>query len=426
MTVTAIVGAQYGDEGKGRIVDYLATSADMVIRFQGGDNAGHTVVNEQGKFALHMIPSGIFNPDTVNVIGTGCVVNPQALLAEIAALEKADINTGNLWISHRAQMLMPYHLDMDHLEEENRESGQKIGTTKRGIGPAYEDKMARRGLRLGDLLDSAWLEERLENACARASQNLALLGGSPLDPGVILAVCQDARDALAPRIVDTVPMIRSALARDRTILLEGQLGVMRDLDWGIYPFVTSSHPTAAYAAVGAGMPMQAITDVMGVSKAYTTAVGTGPFPTELDDDTGERLRTLGGEYGATTGRPRRCGWLDLVTLRYGAWLNGMTELALTKLDILDTFETIQVCTGYEMPDGRLETACMPDTSFLQQAKPRYHELPGWLTPTTECRTLADLPGAARSFVAFISEQIDLPIRLIGVGAAREQIVTVAA
>ncbi len=422
MTVKAVVGAQYGDEGKGRIVDFLATDADMVVRFQGGDNAGHTVVNECGKFALHMIPSGIFNPHTVNVIGTGCVVNPVALQAEIEMLEASGIATGNLYISHRAQMLMPYHLELDRREEAQRDTGQKIGTTQRGIGPAYEDKMSRSGLRMGDLLNSVWLEERLENLAPRISQRLAGLGGAALDVQALFAVCQAAREHLADRIVDTVPLMRTALAEKRTLVLEGQLGIMRDLDYGVYPFVTSSHPSAPYAAVGAGIPLQAITHVIGVTKAYATSVGTGPFPTELHDETGETLREVGGEYGATTGRPRRCGWLDLVTLRYATFLNGVTALAMTKLDVLDEFEVIQVCVGYRYPDGRVERDSMPDTPLAARIVPEYIELPGWRESTRPCRTWSDLPTAAQEFVRFVEQQTQVDIMYIGVGPARDQLV----
>ena len=423
MTVKVVVGAQYGDEGKGRIVDYLAQDADMVVRFQGGDNAGHTVVNEFGKFALHMIPSGIFNPQIVNVVGTGCVVNPVALKAEMESLEAVNIDTSKLLISNRAQMLMPYHLELDRLEEEVREEGQKIGTTKRGIGPAYEDKMSRSGLRIGDLLNSVWLEERLENLLPRISQKLRSMGGQAPDIGEMVAVCREARAFFADRIVDTVPLMRSALAASQTILLEGQLGIMRDLDYGIYPFVTSSHPSGPYAAVGAGIPLQAITDVIGVTKAYTTSVGTGPFPTELEDEVGERMRNIGGEFGATTGRPRRCGWLDAVTLRYAAFLNGITEFAMTKLDVLDEFEFIKICVGYKGPDGQVELDSIPDTSSMDLFEPEYVELPGWLEKTVDCRNWDDLPKAAQGFVTFVEQQINVDIKLIGVGPERDQLVT---
>lgn len=422
MAVKVVVGAQYGDEGKGRIVDSIASEADMVVRFQGGDNAGHTVVNEFGKFALHMIPSGIFNPRIVNVIGTGCVVNPLALKSEMETLSSAGIDTGNLLISSRAQMVMPYHLEMDRLEEVNREANQKIGTTKRGIGPAYEDKTSRSGLRMGDLLDGIWLEERLANLQSRISQKLLGLGGTEPDMTDLFDACQVARGFLSDRIVDTVPLMRNALTQRQTILLEGQLGIMRDLDYGIYPFVTSSHPLAPYAAVGAGIPLQAITDVIGVTKSYTTSVGAGPFPTELNDEVGETLRQVGGEFGATTGRPRRCGWLDLVTLRYAAFLNGLTEFAMTKLDVLDEFETIKVCNGYRMPDGNIELASMPDTLLLERVEPMYVELPGWKESTVDCRTWQELPRAARGFVKFVEEQTKIGIPFIGVGPRRDQFV----
>lgn len=422
MTVRVIVGAQYGDEGKGRIVDYFAPEAHMVVRFQGGDNAGHTVVNEHGKFALHMVPSGIFNPRTVNVIGTGCVVNPVSLQEELEGLEAAGIDTANLFISSRAQMLMPYHLNLDELEEENREDSQKIGTTKRGIGPAYEDRSSRAGLRMGDLLNGSWLEERIENLLPRISHRLERLGGPAPDPRELLDVCELTRTRLGGRIVDTVPLMRKALAEEQTILLEGQLGVMRDLDYGVYPFVTSSHPTAPYAAVGAGIPCQALQEVMGVTKAYATAVGTGPFPTELHGEIGDRLRELGGEYGATTGRPRRCGWLDLVTLRYAAFLNGMTSFALTKLDVLDSFDSIRVCTRYRMPDGSVVADSMPDTTLLEDAEPQYVELPGWKFDTTDCRSWNDLPAAAREFISFVEAETDVSVSHIGVGPEREQLV----
>ncbi len=291
MSVTAIVGAQWGDEGKGRIIDYLAQEADVVIRFQGGDNAGHTVINEYGKHALHLIPSGIFNPTTQNIIGSGCVVNPQALLDEMKNLEAAGLKLDNLWISNRAQMVMPYHRLLDELEETAR-GKDTIGTTKRGIGPAYADKASRSGLRIGDLLQPDWLEGRLDNALMTVNQKIQILGGQPVDGQELYALCMDYREKLAHRIIDTVPMTRKALAKQRSFLLEGQLGVMRDLDWGIYPYVTSSNPTASFAASGAGLPARVIDRVIGVVKAYSTCVGDGPFPVELHDADGEKLRAI--------------------------------------------------------------------------------------------------------------------------------------
>ncbi len=419
MSVTAIVGAQWGDEGKGRIIDYLAQKADVVIRFQGGDNAGHTVINEYGKHALHLVPSGIFNPSTKNIIGSGCVVNPQALMQEMDGLLAAGVSLDNLWISTRAQMLMPYHRELDVLEEAAR-GKDTIGTTKRGIGPAYADKAARSGLRVGDLLQPDWLEARLDNALRTINRKIEILGGSPVDGNQLFPTCMAYRERLASRIVDTVPIVRQALEAGDKILLEGQLGVMRDLDWGIYPYVTSSNPTASYASSGAGLPARAIGRVIGVVKAYSTAVGDGPFPVELHDEMGERLRSEGGEFGATTGRPRRCGWFDGVAIRYAAWLNGMTGLAVTKLDMLDNFDTLRICTGYELPGGEIVTDSMPDTPVLYQVKPIYEEWPGWGCCTSDCRSWADLPDNAKAYVARLSELAGVKVDYVSVGPERAQ------
>ncbi len=418
MSVTAVVGAQWGDEGKGRIIDYLAQQADMVIRFQGGDNAGHTVINEHGKHALHLIPSGIFNPATCNIIGTGCVINPQSLLDEMASLEAAGVSLNNLWISARAQIVMPYHRQLDVLEEAAR-GADTIGTTKRGIGPAYADKAARSGLRIGDLLQPQWLEGRLDNALTTVNRKIEILGGEPVDGQALYGLLMEYRDKLADRIVDTVPMTKAAQQAGQSILLEGQLGVMRDLDWGIYPYVTSSNPTAAFAPSGAGLPARAITEVIGVVKAYSTAVGDGPFPVELSDD-GARLRKIGLEFGATTGRPRRCGWFDGVAIRYAAWLNGMTGLAITKLDVLDSFETLKICTGYRLPDGSVITDSMPDTPVLNAVTPIYEEWPGWMESTEDCRTWDDLPKAARAYIHRLAELADVRVEYVSVGPERDQ------
>jgi adenylosuccinate synthase len=419
MAVTAIVGAQWGDEGKGRIIDYLAQNADVVIRFQGGDNAGHTVINEYGKHALHLIPSGIFNPKTANIIGSGCVVNPQSLLEEMASLGKSGLALDNLWISTRAQMLMPYHRTLDVLEESAR-GADSIGTTKRGIGPAYADKATRSGLRMGDLLQPDWLETRLDSALRTINRKIEILGGDPVDGAALYALCMEFRAKLGDRIVDTVPMVRRAIEQKQEILLEGQLGVMRDLDWGIYPYVTSSNPTAAFASSGAGLPARAIDRVIGVVKAYSTAVGDGPFPVELTDATGEKLRSEGGEYGATTGRPRRCGWFDGVAIRYASWLNGMTGLAITKLDVLDTFDVIQVCVGYQLPNGEIIRDSMPDTPLLYQVTPIYEEWEGWKVSTANCRHWDDLPKAARAYIHRLSELADIKVDYVSVGPERDQ------
>jgi len=423
MSVTAIVGAQWGDEGKGRIIDYLAQVADVVIRFQGGDNAGHTVINEYGKHALHLIPSGIFNPTTQNIIGSGCVVNPQALLDEMKNLEAAGLKLDNLWISNRAQMVMPYHRLLDELEETAR-GKDTIGTTKRGIGPAYADKASRSGLRIGDLLQPDWLEGRLDSALMTVNQKLQILGGQPLDGQELYALCMNYREKLAHRIIDTVPMTRKALEEQRSFLLEGQLGVMRDLDWGIYPYVTSSNPTASFAASGAGLPARVIDRVIGVVKAYSTCVGDGPFPVELHDADGEKLRAIGGEFGATTGRPRRCGWFDGVAINYAAWLNGMTGLAITKLDVLDHFETLRICTGYRLPSGELVTNTMPDTPVLYDAQPVYEEWAGWNTSTEQCRRWEDLPQPAQAYIRRLSELAGVKVDYVSVGPEREQMFAV--
>lgn len=423
MPVTAIVGAQWGDEGKGRIIDYLAQEADVVIRFQGGDNAGHTVINQFGKHALHLIPSGIFNPNTQNIIGSGCVVNPQSLLKEMADLAGAGIELNNLWISTRAQMLMPYHRTLDILEEAAR-GKDTIGTTKRGIGPAYADKAARAGLRMGDLLQPDWLEARLDNALRTVNRKIEIMGGEPVDGNELYKLCMDFRQQLGPRIVDTVPMTRYAVLANQRILLEGQLGVMRDLDWGIYPYVTSSNPTASYAASGAGLPARVIDKVIGVVKAYSTAVGDGPFPVELHDADGARLREVGGEFGATTGRPRRCGWFDGVAIGYAAWLNGMTGLAITKLDVLDGFESIKICVGYRLADGTVVTDSMPDTPVLMQATPVLEEWEGWQTSTADCRAWDDLPKQARAYIHRLSALAGIKVDYVSVGAERDQMFAV--
>lgn len=421
MTVTAIVGAQWGDEGKGRIVDYLAQAADMVIRFQGGDNAGHTVVNDRGTFRLHLVPSGIFNPATQCIVGPGTVVNPDTLLAELAELAAAGVETGNLWLSERAHLILPYHRLLDGLEESAR-GGQQIGTTKRGIGPAYADKAARAGLRLGDLLRPAHLRDRLAAALPQKNLTLAHFGQPALALDDLLAQAEAWRAALAGRIVDTLPLVRDAVRGGEQVLLEGQLGVMRDLDWGTYPFVTSSNPIAGGACAGAGLPPSAISQVIGVAKAYCTAVGAGPFPTELHDETGVRLREVGGEYGATTGRPRRCGWLDGVALPYAAWLNGFTGLAITKLDVLDGLPELKICTGYLL-DGQL-IARVPDTPDYERCEPVYETWPGWAGSTREARRWEDLPAEAQAYLRRIAELAGVPISYVSVGPEREQLIVV--
>jgi adenylosuccinate synthase len=430
MPVTAVVGAQWGDEGKGRVVDYLACSqgaggrpADMVIRFQGGDNAGHTVINRFGEFKLHLIPSGIFNPETRCLVGTGCVVNPATLLAEMDALEAAGVALDGLFVSSRAHLTLPYHRQLDGLEEQQR-GERAIGTTRRGIGPTYADKAARWGLRAGDLLRPDHLRERLAATLPHKNRTLAYYEGEPLSLDALLSECAGWAERLAPHIADTLPLVRAAVEADRSVLLEGQLGVMRDLDWGVYPYVTSSNPLASFGPVGAGLPMRSVSEVVGVVKVYVTAVGAGPLPTELTGETGERLRRAGGEYGATTGRPRRCGWLDAVALDYANWLNGFTGLAVTKLDVLDGMPEVKICTAYRLPSGEAITQ-VPDPFTLAGVEPVYETWPGWEGSTAQARQWEDLPGAAQRYLRRIEDLARAPIRWISVGPEREAMITLA-
>lgn len=419
MTITAVVGAQWGDEGKGRVVDYLAQQADLVIRYQGGDNAGHTVVNDLGLFRLHLVPSGIFNPATRCIIGPGTVVHPPALLAEMAELTAAHVSLDNLWLSERGHVVMPYHRLLDGLEEGAR-GGAQIGTTKRGIGPTYADKAARHGIRLGDLLRPDYLRERLTLILPNKNRELAHFGAAPLALEDVIGEALSWGEALVGRITDTLPMVQEAVRGGREVLLEGQLGVMRDLDWGTYPYVTSSNPLAAGAYLGAGLPPRAIDRVIGVVKAYCTAVGAGPFPTELHDETGTRLREVGQEFGATTGRPRRCGWFDGVAISYAAWLNGFTGLAVTKLDVLDGVPELKICTGYRIRGEVI--ARVPDTCDMALAEPVYETWPGWQEPTREARTWDDLPKAARAYLHRMAELAGVPIQYVSVGPERDQLI----
>jgi len=394
----------------------------MVLRFQGGDNAGHTVVNRFGEFKLHLVPSGIFNPQTRCVVGTGCVVNPETLLAEAEELRAAGVSLDNLFISSRAHLILPYHRQLDGLEEAAR-GAKAIGTTRRGIGPVYADKAARWGLRVGDLLRPDRLRERLATLLPRKNRTITYFGGEPVDLDSLTDRCLHWAEQLRPHIADTLPLVRAAVEADQTLLLEGQLGVMRDLDWGAYPYVTSSNPLASFGPVGAGLPMRAVTQVVGVVKAYVTAVGAGPLPTELTDETGERLRRVGREYGATTGRPRRCGWLDAVALDYACWLNGFTDLAVTKLDVLDGIPELKICTGYRLPSGQV-THRMPDPATLATVEPIYETWPGWDRPTRDARRWEDLPGEAQRYLRRIEELTGVPIRWVSVGPEREAMITV--
>ena len=416
MPVTAVVGAQWGDEGKGRVIDYLASKADIVIRFQGGNNAGHTVVNNLGTFRLHLIPSGIFYPQVRCIMGAGTAIDPTSLLDEMAELERSGVNVSNLWIDRRAHVVWPYHRLLDGA----RDKDSKLGTTRRGIGPVYGDKAAYRGIRMGDLLHPQFLRQRLELVLPIKNHEMAFYGIPALQLEELLAQADQWREKLSSRIVDSVPILRDAVKSGKRVLLEGQLGVMRDLDWGIYPYSTASSPTAGGACTGAGISPRYLDEIVGIVKAYSTSVGGGPFPTELFDEDGEQLRKVGDEYGATTKRPRRCGWLDVVTVRYAAWLNGLTAIAVTKLDVLDSFERIKICTAYRAGDETLTE--VPDTVTQGQVQPIYEEWRGWKSPTTGARSWNDLPSAAQAYLKRMEELVGVPIRYVSVGPRREQMI----
>jgi len=413
--VTAIVGAQWGDEGKGKITDLLAQEADVVIRYQGGNNAGHTVVNQHGTFKLHLVPSGIFNPKALCILGPGTVVDLTALTHEMATLEDAGITTASLRVSDRAHLLMPWHVALDRLDERER-GRQKLGTTGMGVGPAYADKVARHGIQAYEIRDERRFRARVAHELETKNAILERFGDEPLDAKAVADEVLSAAATLGERIVDTLALVEHALARDAAILLEGQLGAMRDLDWGIYPYVTSSNPLAGGASVGAGIPPRLITRVIGVVKAYSTAVGEGPFPTELHGREADELRERAGEYGATTGRPRRVGWFDAVAPRHAHRLNAFTEIAVTKLDVLDVYERIPFCAQYEL-DGR-RTCDMPPTAALERVRPCYETLAGWLEPITGMHDRAGLPKEARAYLTRIEQTVGAPIGMVGVGPER--------
>ena len=421
MSVSCVVGLQWGDEGKGRVVDYLAQTADIVIRYQGGDNAGHTVVNEYGKFGLHILPSGIFNEETMNIVGAGTVVNFDRMHSEKEDIEKKiGRKLDNLFIDERAHIILPYHMALDGAEETKRSDSEKIGTTKRGIGPCYQDKAARSGIRACDLLDENTLTKRLSAILPKKNRELEYYGLKTYTLEELLEKCREWKNEFGLKIIDTVPVVREAVESNKNILLEGQLGIMRDNDWGIYPYSTSSNPTSSGACNGAGIPPRAIEKVYGVAKAYSTSVGGGPYMTELFDEDGEKLRTIVGEYGVTTGRPRRCGWFDAVATDYAVYMNGVTDICLTKIDVLDSFKTIKVCTGY-MIEGEYYSN-LPETRLQEKAKPIYKEFEGWMEDTTKCRTWESLPEKCRSYILELEKLVNAHITLISVGPERDQLI----
>jgi adenylosuccinate synthase len=423
MTVTAIVGANWGDEGKGKITDYLAAEADVVVRFQGGNNAGHTVINGYGKFVLHLLPSGVFYPDVVNVLGPGVAVNIAAFLEEIETLTRRGVPEPTLRISDRAQVILPFHLLLDEYEEE-RLDDLKFGSTKQGIAPFYADKYAKLGVQVADLYDEERLLARLKASLSIKNVLFENLYHKPvLDvEDIASALLQDGQ-RIRPFVCDTLPLLHGALAEEKRILVEGQLGALRDPDHGIYPYPTSSSTLAGFASVGAGIPPYAIGRVVAVAKAYSSCVGAGPFVTELFGPEGDELRRRGGdagEFGATTGRPRRVGWFDAVATRYGCQVQGATEVALTLLDVLGYPDEIPVCVAYDMGGERVES--FPNPARLERARPVFESMPGWKCSISNVRTFQDLPPNAQAYVYRVEELLGVPIKLISVGPKREAMI----
>lgn len=423
MPVVALVGGQWGDEGKGKVIDSLASQADMVVRYAGGDNAGHTTVNPHGTFKLHLVPSGIFHENATCVIGNGVVVNPAVLLKEIAELQSHGLAVENLVISDRAHVIMPYHMLLDGLEEERRGS-HAIGTTRRGIGPAFVDKVARNGIRVGDLLDADCFRDRLEYAMEQKNALLtSLYKHEPLSVDEVYEQYLDYGNKIRKHVCDTLPLIHMARERGDFIMLEGAQGTLLDTDFGSYPFVTSSSPLSGGGTLGSGLGPTHIERVIGVYKAYTTRVGGGPMPTELNDQTGTFIREKAGEYGATTGRPRRCGWFDAVAGRLSVQVNGMTDVALTHLDIFDGFDSVKVCTAYRV-DGKLITSFPARVKVLDKCEPVYEEFPGWSECTENVTDFSELPDNARNYVHEVGRLLRCDVSLISMGPKREQMISV--
>jgi len=419
MSVTALVGAQWGDEGKGKTIDILASKADMVVRAQGGSNAGHTVVVGDTTYKLHLIPSGILYKDTICVVGNGTVISPNVILKEMEGLTNNGITLDNLRIDARAHVIFPYHVAIDTLSEKMRGAGD-IGTTKNGIGPCYMDKAERSGIRMIDFINPETFKAKLKkNVEAKNKIITAIYGGEPLDFESMYEEYSAYAEQLKKYVCDTSVLVYNAIKAGKNVLFEGAQGALLDLDMGTYPFVTSSHPTSGGFCVGAGVGPTLIDDVLGVAKAYTTRVGKGPFPTELDDEIGERIRTVGGEFGTTTGRPRRTGWLDLLILKFAVRVNGLTSLAVNKLDTLSGLNKLKVAVAYEK-NGETLYDFPTDISELEGCNPIYVELDGWSEDLTACRSYDELPEAAKKYIEFIEKEIDCKITMVGVGPDREQ------
>ena len=418
MSVTVLVGSQWGDEGKGKIVDILSENYDIVTRYQGGANAGHTVNIGDKQYILHLIPSGILREGVICVIGNGVVIDPTALLEEIELLKKNNIEVdGRLFISHNAHLIMPYHKLLDSISE----SGEnKIGTTGRGIGPCYIDKYARKGIKIVDLLNRKALEEKIrENLKEKNNLLKKVYEHEELDVDEIIKQYVEFDKAIDKYIKDVPSYLNNAIAEGKSILLEGAQGALLDVDHGTYPYVTSSSPTSGGACTGTGIPPTKINSVVGIVKAYTTRVGFGPFPTELTNDEGEKLRKIGAEYGATTGRPRRCGWFDAFLVSYSAMINGIDSVAVTKLDVLGSFDELKVCVGYEL-SGKPLKSFPTDVERLSEVQPVYETLPGWNSDISKCLSYSELPSNTKDYLNFIAEKSDIKIKIISVGPKRQQ------
>lgn len=420
MSVKIIVGAQWGDEGKGKIVDLLSEQVDIVARYQGGANAGHTIVIDGEQYILHLVPSGILHENTICVIGNGVVIDPLALLEEIEFLKSKGISVdGRLWISHRAHLIMPYHKLLDQAKE-SKDADRKIGTTGRGIGPAYVDKVNRMGIRIVDLLDRDTLEEKLRTNIKEKNEILKkIYKEKEIDVDQIINEYLDFDKKIDPYIKDVSTFLNESLKDGKQILLEGAQGTLLDIDFGTYPYVTSSNPTSGGACAGVGIGPTKIESVLGVIKAYTTRVGMGPFPTEIGDEEDFDLRDLGGEYGATTGRPRRCGWFDALIAKFAVQVNGLDSFALTKLDVLDTLEEVKVCVAYKY-QGKTITTFPSEMRILENCEPVYESFPGWQKPTSGIRSYQDLPANAKAYLDAIKNLTQTDFSIISVGSGREQ------
>ncbi|MBW4084837.1 adenylosuccinate synthase [Paenibacillus sp. S150] len=419
MSTVVVVGTQWGDEGKGKITDFLAESADVVARYQGGNNAGHTILIDGKKFKLSLIPSGVFYKEKTCVIGNGMVINPEALIQEINYIHENGFDTKNLVISDRAHVIMPYHMLLDALEED-RKGPNKIGTTRKGIGPAYMDKAARNGIRIADLMDAEEFELRLRHLMEEKNQVITqVYGAEALDVEEILAKYLEYAEILRSYVTDTSVVLNEAIDAESRVLFEGAQGVMLDIDQGTYPFVTSSNPSAGGVCIGSGVGPSKIKQVIGVAKSYTTRVGDGPFPTELNDSIGDYIRETGHEYGTVTGRARRVGWFDSVVVRHARRVSGITGLSLNSLDVLSGLETVKICTGYKYR-GEVITHYPASLKMLAECEAVYEELPGWSEDITSAKTLDDLPVNTRKYVERVSELTGIPISIFSVGRNREQ------